>query len=208
MDCNQHFIDLLRLLEDPSEWPVPHSSPLSMIVDLGERAVPLLIEALRHDDPVVRRTAVDALGQLRSSFGHGLDLQAAVPHLEAMLGSDTDTLARLNAAEAIWQITGDKKVVPDFIEALRHEDVEVRCFAISMIGLVEADPGETLRPLIEALADPNPFVRGTAATVLADHGSAAAEALPRLERFLENDEFTRVTAIHAILCIDSSRTEE
>ena len=44
--------------------------------------------------------------------------------------------------------------------------------------------------------------------VLADYGADAAEALPHLERLLAEDEFTRVTAAHAILCIDPSRTEE
>ena len=53
-----------------------------------------------------------------------------------------------------------------------------------MIGLVEADLQDVIQPLIAALADPNPFVRGTAAMVLADYGQKAAEALPHLERLL------------------------
>ena len=44
--------------------------------------------------------------------------------------------------------------------------------------------------------------------VLADYGQKAAEALPHLERLLGEDEFTRVTAVHAILCIAPGRTEE
>ena len=102
-----------------------------------------------------------------------LDLQPAVPHLEAMMATDPDTLVRLHAAEAIWIITRNKKVVPGFIEALSDEDVEVRRFAVSMIGLVEADLQDVMQPLIAALADPNPFVRGTAAMVLADYGSVS-----------------------------------
>ena len=44
------------------------SSPLSDIADFGDQAVPLLIEALTHDDPVIRRTAAETLGQLRSPW--------------------------------------------------------------------------------------------------------------------------------------------
>ena len=44
--------------------------------------------------------------------------------------------------------------------------------------------------------------------VLADYGQKAAEALPHLERLLADDEFNRVTAVHAVLCIAPSRTEE
>ena len=79
---------------------------------------------------------------------------------------------------------------------------------MSLIGLVEADLQDVMQPLIAALADPNPFVRGTAAMVLADYGQKAAEALPHLERLLGDDEFIRVTAVHALLCIDPSRTEK
>jgi HEAT repeat protein len=125
-----------------------------------------------------------------------------------MMASDPDTLVRLYAGEAIWFLTRNKKVVPGFIEALSDEDIEVRRFAISMVGLVEADLQDVMQPLIGALADSNPFVRGTAAMVLADYGSLANEALPHLERLLGEDELIRVTAVHALLCIAPGRTEE
>ena len=114
METNKNFTDLLRLLADSHEHPDPDSSPLSNITDLGDQAVPLLIEALTHDDPIIRRTAAETLGQLRFPVDNGLNLQPAVPHLEAMMASDPDTLIRLHAAEAIWIITKNKKVVPGF----------------------------------------------------------------------------------------------
>ena len=146
-----NFTDLLRLLADSHEHPDPDSSPLSNITDLGDQAVPLLIEALTHDDPIIRRTAAETLGQLRFPVDDGLDLQPAVPHLETMMASDPDTLVRLHGAEAIWIITKNRKVVPGFIEALSDPDVEVRRFAVSMIGLVEADLQDVIQPLIGCL---------------------------------------------------------
>lgn len=208
METNHKFTDILRLLADSEEHPDPCSSPLSDIIGFGDQAVPLLIEALTHDDPAFRRTAAETLGQLRSPAENCLDLQPAVPHLERMLETDPDPLARLYAAESVWMITRNKKVVPGFVEALSDEDVEVRRIAVSLIGLVEADLHDVMQPLIGALADSNPFVRGTAAMVLADYGCLANEALPHLERLLADDEFIRVTAVHAILCIDASRTEK
>ncbi|MHB8971280.1 MAG: HEAT repeat domain-containing protein [Pirellulaceae bacterium] len=208
METNQAFIDLLLLLADSHVHPDPEGSPLSDIADLGDQAVPLLIEALAHDDPIIRRTAAETLGQLRFLVDSGLDLQPAVPHLEAMIATDPNPLARLHAGEAAWIITKNKKVVPGFIEALSDKDVEVRRFAVSMIGLVEADLQDVIQPLIGALADHNPLVRGTAAMVLAEYGSVADEALPHLERLLQDDEFIRATVVHAILCIAPGRTEE
>ena len=128
----------------------------------------------------------------------------SIPHLEAMIASDPDTLVRLHGAEALWIITKNKKVVPGFIEALSDEDVEVRRFAISMIGLMEADLQDVMQPLIAALADSNPFVRGTAAMVLGGHGPNKP---PRYYHILsgswQDEEFMRVIAVHAILCIES-----
>jgi HEAT repeat protein len=208
METNKNFTALLRLLADSLEHPDPCSSPLSDLIDLGDRAVSLLIEALTHDDLVIRGAAAETLGQLRFPVDSGLDLQPAVPYLEAMMTSDPNPLVRLHAAEAIWIITKNKKVVPGFIEALSDEVVEVRRFAISMIGVIEADLQDVLQPLIAALADSNPFVRGTAAMVLGDYGVKAAEVLPHLERLLADDEFNRVTVVHAVLCIAPERTEE
>ena len=62
METNHKFTDLLLLLAHSLEHPDPDSSPLSDIADLGDQAVPLLIEALTHDDPIIRRTAADTLG--------------------------------------------------------------------------------------------------------------------------------------------------
>jgi HEAT repeat protein len=66
METDQQFIDLLRLLADSSKKPDPCSSPLTDIAALGGQAVPLLVEALWHDEPIIRRTAAEAIGLLSS----------------------------------------------------------------------------------------------------------------------------------------------
>ena len=121
METNHKFIDLLRLLADSHEHPDPDSSPLSDITDLGDQAVPLLIEALTHDDPLIRRTAAETLGQLRFPVDTVWICSQPIPHLETMIASDPNTLVRLHGAEALWIITRNKKVVPGFIEALSDD---------------------------------------------------------------------------------------
>ena len=66
METNHKFIDLLRLLADSHEHPDPDNSPLSNIAEIGDQAVSVLVEALTHDDPIIRRVAADTLGQLQS----------------------------------------------------------------------------------------------------------------------------------------------
>ena len=95
METNQNFTDILRLLAHSVEHPDPCSSPLSDIADLGDQTVPQLVKALTHDDPIIRRGAVHALGQLRSPVEDRLDLQPAAPHLETIMETDIDVLAPL-----------------------------------------------------------------------------------------------------------------
>ena len=86
--------------------------------------------------------------------------------------------------------------------------MEVRRFAVSMIGLVEADLQDVMQPLIAALADPIRLCVAQQRWCWRITVPLAAEVLPHLERLLADDEFNRVTAVHAMLCIAPSRTEE
>jgi len=80
VETNRTFTDLLRLLADSYEHPDPDGSPLSDIADLGDQAVPLLVESLTHEDPLIRRTAAETLGQLRFPVDKGLGLNNQPSH--------------------------------------------------------------------------------------------------------------------------------
>ena len=136
------------------------------------------IRPLLRDDARsgVQLTALYALGEL------GADAKPAVPAIIALLGGD-DARVRLEAVETLGEIGPEAAgAVPQLVAALRDEDglmtVEA-AQALSRIG------SAAVGPLTELLADEN--YRVLAATILADVGPDAVEALPVLIRLLGSD---------------------
>ena len=205
---DEKVIELLRDLASVLEGPDLERSPLTEISDLGQQAIPSLIAALGHVDPVIRKVAAFALGEMRSPFGETLDPTPAVPHLEHVLAADTDPNVRRQAAESLWYLCESKKAVHAFIRGLSDEDVDIRRWAAVMLGLPEAQIKEAISPLIHALDDDDLLVRRISAEVLGMFGPDAAEALPKLESLLGEDEWTRTVGAEAILSIRPDRTDE
>ena len=199
--------DLARSLRGPME---NDRCPLAEIADLGDDGVPCLIQALGHSDPVIRKMAAFALGEMRSPLDAPPDpnLTLAVPHLEHVLASDPDPKVRMQAAEALWFLCESRAAIHTFIRGLSDGDVEIRRWAAVMLGLHGAQVEEAISPLIQALSDSDLLVRRIAAEVLGMFGPDAAIALPQVEPFLQEDEWTRVVAAQAILTIDPARTDE
>ena len=202
------LIDLLRQLSECLASPDPERNPLGEIENLGEEAVPRLVEALAYEEAPIRRMAACALGCLYSPHGDPFCLAAAVPRLERMLRVDPDSLARLYAAEALWTIREDAAAIQVLVGGLRDSQAEARRCAATMLGVVGPDASQALEPLIEALADSDVVVRRYAAEDLAAFGPAAADALPNLESLLGEDQWTQVVGAEAILKIAPSRAEE
>src|SRR5262245_20728759 len=97
----------------------------------AEAAGPALLDALKDQDPEVRRSAAYALqelGGVRLSVG-----SAAAPALIDAL-KDQDGQVRISAAEALNGIgVGAEAAVPALIDALKDE-YEVRRSAASALG--------------------------------------------------------------------------
>ncbi len=202
------IIELLRDLASVLEGPDLERSPLTEISDLGPKAVASLIHALSHSDPVLRKMAAFALGEMRSPFGSSLDPAPAVPYLEHVLATDADPNVRRQAAESLWFLCESRKAVDAFIRGLSDEDVDIRRWAAVMLGLHGAQVQEAISPLIRALDDSDVLVRRISAEVLGMFGPAATEALPKLEPLLGEDEWTRAVGAEAILTIRPDRTDE
>lgn len=203
-----HLIELLQQFSQCLENPDPERNPLGEIEDLGEEAVPRLVEALNHGDPRIRRTAICVLGCLHSPCGDPFDLAPAIPRLERMLETDPDSLARLYAAEALWTIREDKAAIQVLVGGLRDNQAEARRCAATILGVVGPEGSQAIQPLVEALGDSDVLVRRYAAEDLAAFGPAATVALPNLESLLGEDEWTQVVGAEAILKIAPRRTEE
>jgi HEAT repeat protein len=203
-----NLIELLRELAVDLDDPHPERSVLSEIRDLlDDQVVPRLVEAMTHDDPLIRKTAAVALGSLGWPRDGSLDVEAAVPKLREVLNGDPDPTVRMESAEALWQICEHEAAVQAFFDAL-HKDVEFRRWGAMMLGVVGDEAPEAVQPLTDALDDVDLLVRRYAAEALATHGVGAASALPKLHRLLGEDERTRFLAVKAMLTIDASQTEE
>jgi HEAT repeat protein len=117
---------------------------------------------LEHSDPVLRRLAVYALGEI------GLPARAAVPALRVVL-QDPDNWVRVWAASAFARVTEDRSAVALLVAEMRAPEAFVRSLVAWHLGRLGADfPGieagiEALQQLLE---DDNPSVRAEAGIAL------------------------------------------
>ncbi|MEM6640110.1 MAG: HEAT repeat domain-containing protein [Pseudomonadota bacterium] len=133
----------------------------------NERAIDYLINATRDDDWWVRERAVDALADMGA--------KQAVPAMRAMLNGPAKSIpAALRGLGAI----GSTDVIPDVLNALRHNDKEIKFEAAAALRKLAT---ERYAPEItEALAEVNP-----------EDGSQIAKALT-MARHAIDEQFSAV----------------
>ncbi len=95
------------------------------LVSIGAAAVPPLVEALKHEEWLVRLHAVEALGKLKSPD--------AVEPLLYLLFNDRDAAVREDVARALGEI-GDPKAVEFLLIAMA--EVGTRPRAVEALGLI------------------------------------------------------------------------
>jgi len=143
------------------------------------QAVEALAEALQDEDPVVRVTAADALGDA------GAQAAAAVPALLLAI-EDEEPYVRSAAAEALGRI--GSAAVPKMLEALQggHRSLRIRaCVALGGFG---PEARDAVPALVEALEDPDAVIRMVAARSLGQIGSEAKSAVPALVEALQDED--------------------
>ena len=117
---------------------------------------------LEHSDPVLRRLAAYALGEISPPA------QAAVPALSVVL-QDPDNWVRVWAAAAFAKVTADRSAVALLVAEMRAPQAFVRSLVAWHLGRLGADfPGievgiDALQQLLE---DDNPSVRVEAGIAL------------------------------------------
>jgi HEAT repeat protein len=131
---------------------------------MAENDVVGLIDALEHEDFIVRKEATRALKYVGD--------QRAVPALIKSLEYEdwhskfsVLSTVRANAAEALGKLQSKKAVLP-LIERLEDSDAEVRWKAAEALGKIGDE--ESLEPLIYALSDTDGDVRKHAARALGE----------------------------------------
>lgn len=110
---------------------------------IGDPAIPLLLNALHHDEWIVRLHAVESLGKTRSP--------QAVEPLLSVLFNDTDSAVREDAVRALGEIR-DSKAVDYLVTAMREPGI--RTLAVEALGRI----GDTraVPVLIEVLTGTRP----------------------------------------------------
>ena len=194
------------------------------LIEIGEPAVPTLVELLRQNQAPVSGDAFNALAQL------GPRAAGAAPEMLNMLNGE-DAALRRRAAWILGTIgPAAGAAVPSLTSLLRHPDPRLRQVAAQALGQIggsghvalerartsgdvrerEASMrGEAARPLDPAsrrealasgLADPSPEVRLRAVDLLTGVGGPAAEVLAEHLVKALNDPDPRVNeAAHSLL---------
>ncbi|MBK6939159.1 MAG: HEAT repeat domain-containing protein [Planctomycetes bacterium] len=124
--------------------------------DARDPADPVLLESLKHEDPVLRRFAVRALGRIGDADGIG--------RLARLAERDPDLDVRLEAVRAIG-LCAHPKVVDAVDPYLTAQEPRLRVAAARALGLSRDE--RALGPLLSVLADNDADVRGTAALGIA-----------------------------------------
>ncbi len=175
---------LLADLTDPSNDV--HEEAATALAACGpedKAAVPALVGGVTHTNPDVRFWAVVALGRI------GPDASEGVSALVMRLG-DPVIAIRQAAAKALPKI-GSAAVaegVPALLDLFRTDEKwSVRIDCSQALRDLGAQSSELVDALIDALADPDEFVRKEAVIGLEYQGQRAQRAIPLLER-IANDE--------------------
>jgi HEAT repeat protein len=136
-------------------------------------AIPALIEAAGDDDPQIRGRAVGELG--------GFDDGAARAVIAAAT-RDREAGVRLQAVSSLsWHHVPARlpAIRAALSPRLKDENEFVRAYAVRTLGGLDLTTSIDAPELIEALADPSPWVRTAAVTALSYHAGSRA-ILPAL----------------------------
>jgi hypothetical protein len=174
--------------EKPAE-PKPAFNLAALVQDPEFREIhtrPVLdaLELLSQSEPRHR-----LFGALRIGNA-GPEARTALPALRQLLGEEPNKTVRLRIAEAILRLQPSDRPA---LEALSHflidpTDTDLRHAAAGALGSASASRNLTaIVRLTDALDDPSPRVRIMAALSLAQFGSAAVDAVPRLEMAATSD---------------------
>jgi|GEM_PF-3411545 len=170
--------------------------------EVAKKQVPEFINALRNGCSDVRIGAAEALGKIG-------DKKAIEPLIIAL--RDWDWRVRYAAIEALEKIEPEwhktevaKKQVPEFINALRDKNSDIRKATARVLGKIGDE--RAIEPLIIALRDKYEWVRKAAAKALVKIGKPAVESL--IQTLRDEDPDVRWAAAYVLGNIGDLRAIE
>ena len=170
--------------------------------NIGEPAIPTLIEALRQESKTAWNRNIDRgdftnPSQLDSIYGLAAMGEPAVPALTEVLGDDTNWWSRAGAAAALGCMGEPAQgAVPALIEALKDDSEWVRRNAADTLGNIGPSAQSAVPALIEALGDDRPVsrwslsdapLRENAIIALAKMGQLPQNAMPVMAEALQDE---------------------
>ncbi|HUT12584.1 MAG TPA: HEAT repeat domain-containing protein [Thermoguttaceae bacterium] len=180
--------------DQPEKWQAFNEKHRE-IRSLGPEIIPHLCRLAGHENPRVRRWALDAIPWVEKGS------ENAVQTLINAL-SDSNPVVRFEAAEGLGRI--GRSGTHDYsrlFEALHDEDPNVRTAAGQSMAALSPTPAE-LPKLIAALENADPVVRRLAADGLRLGRATAKSALPALEAMAGDENIdVRSAAFRAIRSI-------
>ena len=138
---------------------------------IGELAVPALVNLLLHQSPKIRALAADILCDL------GLNARSSLPALIECL-SDQNDQVRYHAANAIGMVASDQDIDVEPLEKALKDKVDlVRRNAALSLARLGSRTNQDVSALKEALADPDHLVRAFSVQALERIGTPKAMAI-------------------------------
>jgi len=173
---------------------------LTVLMAMGQDAVPDMIPALAHPSQSVRDAVSEAVRRLSPCWSQDPRASSAIDSLlDALI--DADIKVRHAAREALKQIDPNwparpeaLRSIPVFIAALASDEDPVRAAAAEALGCVGPPAGMAVFRLIKALVDEHGHVRFQAEQALDrinpawPRSEAALTALPHLIKAAENPD--------------------
>jgi HEAT repeat protein len=222
--------EAVRTLAEQSLWGVlcralTSDQVRAALVQLGSSAAPLLIDALRDDNPKIRCAACIALGQIGDPAAipalrvHAEVMQEAREAL-AMLGGTSMALqdaVRTLAEQSLWGVLCralisdqvrdivvqlETDVASALIDALTDVDRELRIAACTALGQIR--DSSAVPALISTLYDEDVDVRIAATDAIVNIGEAA---IPALQEAITSGDPTIHKKVSGILNIIKQRTQ-
>jgi len=161
-----------QVLAGVSLWALVRTHPEDK--KLLAEATDTLADRLMSKDPLVRKMAARALGDLKPAP------EILQPAMERVF-QGADDAAIYEALDALAGV--GPTAVPRLISALKRE--KVRPYVVYMLGQIGAASKPAVPELAKLLNDENPDVRHETAIALAKIGPNAKEAVPALAKALE-----------------------
>ncbi|MHA1701179.1 MAG: HEAT repeat domain-containing protein, partial [Promethearchaeota archaeon] len=155
------------------DWRVRYRV-VDTLTQIGEPSISGLLNVLSHKNRVVRKGAVEALGEL------GIEDPKIIKDLSIML-KDKKEDVRGKAADSLRSI--GKKAIPSLIEALQTSKSKMSVVIISSIGGIGIDASEAIPQLISFL-DNKPKIKIAIARALGKIGLNSSEAIDGLKQLL------------------------